>query len=95
MNPKQFEPSETEASSVGAVVCERTKLEGDPGKQVAVGTGTLESIPADLVRLYVLSSERSQRTRVRSSAGLPFSSHPLYCIGLSFHRLQRYGFARN
>lgn len=50
MSPKQFEPSELDSSSVGAVVCERTKLEGEAGKQVAVGTGALETIPAQLVR---------------------------------------------
>lgn len=53
VSPKSFEPSEDDASSVGSVVCERTKLEGDPGKQVAVGTGELETIPAQLVLVSI------------------------------------------
>jgi len=54
MSPKAFEASETDPSMVGAVVCERTKLEGDPGKQVAVGTGETERIPAQLVSFCVI-----------------------------------------
>jgi hypothetical protein len=50
MSPKQFEPSEADPSAVGSVVCERTELKGEPGKQSAVGTGQLETIPAQLVR---------------------------------------------
>lgn len=50
LNPVEFLPSESDPSSLGAVVCERTRLEGDAGKQVAVGTGQLETIPAQLVR---------------------------------------------
>ena len=53
LNPKSFEPSESHPSRVGAVLCERTRLEGEPGKQVAVGTGQEERIPANLVLLSV------------------------------------------
>ena len=49
MSPKLFQPSKSDPSTVGSVVCERTRLEGDPGQQVAVGTGQLETIPANLV----------------------------------------------
>lgn len=53
VSPKSFEPSEDDASSVGSVVCERTRLEGEPGKQVAVGTGELETIPAQSVLVSI------------------------------------------
>lgn len=49
LNPVRFEADESCPSRLGAVVCERTKLEGDPGKQVAVGTGQFETIQAQLV----------------------------------------------
>jgi adrenodoxin-NADP+ reductase len=54
LSPKEFLPCESESSSmVGAVVCERTRLEGEPGHQRAVGTGQLETIPADLVLISI------------------------------------------
>jgi adrenodoxin-NADP+ reductase len=49
LNPVRFKASEVDPTKLGAVVCERTKLEGEPGKQVAVGTGELETIRAQLV----------------------------------------------
>ena len=50
MSPNSFESSKSDPSRVGSVVCERTRLEGDPGRQVAVGTGQMEEMPAQLVR---------------------------------------------
>jgi adrenodoxin-NADP+ reductase len=34
-------------------VCERTKLEGEPGSQVAVGTGEFETVPAQLALISI------------------------------------------
>ena len=53
LSPTSFEPLESDASSVGAVLCERTRLDGEPGKQVAVGTGQEERIPAKLVLVSI------------------------------------------
>lgn len=49
MNPLRIEHTDQNYRQVGAVVFERTKLEGEPGMQKATGTGELESIHADLV----------------------------------------------
>mmetsp|Transcript_17323 Transcript_17323/g.27004 ORF Transcript_17323/g.27004 Transcript_17323/m.27004 type:complete len:498 (-) Transcript_17323:306-1799(-) len=49
LTPVEFLPRMDDPSRVGSVVLERTKLEGEPGKQVAVGTGVTEVIPADFV----------------------------------------------
>jgi len=53
MNPARFEGSETDPSKLGAVLCERTKLEGEPGSQVAVGTGEFETVPAQLALISI------------------------------------------
>lgn len=53
LNPARFEASETDPSKLGSVVCERTKLEGDPGSQAAVGTGEFETIPAQLALISI------------------------------------------
>lgn len=53
MNPVEFECHPEKETSVGAVRCERTRLEGGSGQQRAVGTGEFESIPADLVLLSI------------------------------------------
>ncbi len=53
MNPTQIAPHESNVSTVGHVVCERTRLEGDPGKQRPVGTGEMEELPADLVLVSI------------------------------------------
>ncbi|CAB9522373.1 Probable ferredoxin/ferredoxin--NADP reductase [Seminavis robusta] len=53
LSPKEFQPSDADPSAVGAVVCERTQLEGEPGKQRAVGTGQLETFPANLVLVSI------------------------------------------
>ena len=53
MNPVEFLPSEKDPALVGSVVCERTRLEGEPGKQGAIGTGDFETIPANLALLSI------------------------------------------
>eukprot|EP00977_Amphora_coffeiformis_P018177 scaffold6271_cov171-Amphora_coffeaeformis.AAC.3 len=53
MNPIGFEPHPENPTSLGAVLCERTRLEGEPGQQSAVGTGEFESIPADLALVSI------------------------------------------
>jgi adrenodoxin-NADP+ reductase len=58
LNPVRFEPSSQDPSRLGAVVCERTRLEGPAGSQNAVGTGELETIEAQLVRTVYSSSSR-------------------------------------
>ena len=53
LKPIRFEASKSDPSKLGAVVFERTKLEGEPGKQIAVGTGEHETISAQLVSAYL------------------------------------------
>ncbi|KAG7363803.1 pyridine nucleotide-disulfide oxidoreductase [Nitzschia inconspicua] len=48
LNPIRFEPRPSEKDVLGAVVCERTQLQGGTGKQSAVGTGEHVVLPADL-----------------------------------------------
>jgi adrenodoxin-NADP+ reductase len=50
LNPVRYEPQEGDPTSLGSVVCERTLLEGKPDEQKAVGTGTYETLAAQLVR---------------------------------------------
>lgn len=50
LNPVRYEPQEGDPTSLGYVVCERTLLEGKPDQQSAVGTGTYETLAAQLVR---------------------------------------------
>ena len=52
LNPIKFVPDKSESSRLGSVVCERTRLEGEPGHQVAVGTGEQETIQANLVGIF-------------------------------------------
>lgn len=49
MNPVRIEHNDQNLDRVSQIVFERTKLQGEAGKQQAVGTGGLETIPADLV----------------------------------------------
>jgi adrenodoxin-NADP+ reductase len=51
VSPIRFAPDEKDQRRLGSVVCERTRLEGDPGNQKAVGTGELESFAAQLVSI--------------------------------------------
>ena len=53
MHPVEFLPSKTDPALIGSVVCERTRLEGEAGKQSAVGTGEFETIPANLALLSI------------------------------------------
>jgi len=53
MSPTSWEPSEDDASKLGTLVCERTRLEGGAGKQKAIGTGELERIPARLALVSI------------------------------------------
>lgn len=53
MNPTQLAPHESNVSKVGHVVCERTRLEGEPGKQKPVGIREMEELPADLVLVSI------------------------------------------
>jgi hypothetical protein len=48
-NPIRFQADESDPSKLGSVVCERTRLEGEPGAQRAVGTGEEETLQAQLV----------------------------------------------
>jgi hypothetical protein len=49
MNPIRFESSVDDSNSLGRVVCERTQLVGETGKQSAQGMGVEEAFEADLV----------------------------------------------
>ena len=42
LNPTHFVPRKSDASRVGHVLCERTRLEGERGKQRPVGTGEFQ-----------------------------------------------------
>jgi len=53
MNPKRFEPDDSNKDRVGSVVCERTKLVGEPFHQQPIGTNETEIIPADLVLVSI------------------------------------------
>jgi hypothetical protein len=52
-NPIRFQADDddnSDPSKLKSVVCERTRLEGEPGAQQAVGTGEEETLQAQLVR---------------------------------------------
>lgn len=49
-NPIRFQAEESDPFKLGSVVCERTRLEGEPGAQRAVGSGEEETLQAQLVR---------------------------------------------
>jgi len=53
LNPVRFEALPNDSGSLGAVVCERTQLEGDTGQQKALGTGEFETIPAQLALISI------------------------------------------
>lgn len=53
LSPTELAPHANNESKVGHVLCERTRLEGDPGKQRPVGTGEMEELPADLVLVSI------------------------------------------
>jgi NADPH-dependent glutamate synthase beta subunit-like oxidoreductase len=53
LNSAKFEPSKDVEASLGAVVCERTRLKGEVGKQQATGIGEFETIPAQLALVSI------------------------------------------
>lgn len=53
LNPIKFIPDQDDPTRVGSLVCDRTELKGEPGKQVAVGTGETENISADVVLVSI------------------------------------------
>ena len=53
LNPVRFAPDKNNPTSLGSVVCERTRLEGDPGHQRGVGIGEHVVIPAQLALVSV------------------------------------------
>ena len=53
LNPVAWEAHPDNPRALGYVRCERTRLEGPPGQQVAVGTGEYERIRADLVLVSI------------------------------------------
>lgn len=53
LNPTSFESMVSNGNSLGALVCERTRLEGDAGRQKCVGTGTFVKIPASLALVSI------------------------------------------
>lgn len=53
LNPIQFVSSDKDPDSVGAIICERTILEGNPGQQRAVSAGIQYRIPAQLVLVSI------------------------------------------
>lgn len=53
LNPIRFEASGVDPATLGAVICERNRLEGEPGMQRAKGTGVFETIPAQLALVSI------------------------------------------
>jgi adrenodoxin-NADP+ reductase len=53
LNPVRFEPNVENKKELSALICERTKLEGEPGNQYARGTGEMVRIPAQLALVSV------------------------------------------
>lgn len=53
MNPIRFESDDSVIGRIGQVVCERTKLVGDPFYQQPIGTNETEVIPANLVLVSI------------------------------------------
>jgi adrenodoxin-NADP+ reductase len=53
LRPVSFEPNQADPAALGSLVCEQTRLEGDPGEQMAVGTGLFEELPAKLALVSV------------------------------------------
>ena len=53
LNPVEFKSDPNDPLKLGSVLCERTKLEGDAGKQAAVGTGEMEEISANMALVSI------------------------------------------
>lgn len=50
LNPVKFIPDPVDGTKLGSVLCEKCELQGGPFQQVAVGTGLMEELPANMVR---------------------------------------------
>ena len=53
LNPIKFIPDPNDETKLGSILCEKCELQGEPFQQVAVGTGKMEEIPANMVRHIV------------------------------------------
>lgn len=53
LNPVKFVADDVDQKSLSSVVCERTTLEGETGRQRSVGTGELETLQADLALVSI------------------------------------------
>ena len=53
LNPIRLEADPSDPTRLARVVCERTRLEGEAGQQKAVGTGEIETIPAQLALVSI------------------------------------------
>jgi len=53
MRPIEFLPHPSDPSRLGSILCERTELKGEPGKQTAVPTGEFREIPAAMALISV------------------------------------------
>ena len=53
LNPIEFKPHPLNPTKLGSIICERTRLEGHPGQQQAVGTGELIELPANLALVSI------------------------------------------
>jgi len=53
MRPIEFLPHPSDPSRLGSILCERTELKGEPGKQTAVPTGEFQEIPAAMALISV------------------------------------------
>jgi adrenodoxin-NADP+ reductase len=53
MNPIKFIPDANDSSRLGSVLCEVTRLRGEAHKQVAIGTGEMREIPAQMALVSI------------------------------------------
>ena len=50
LNPVKFIADHDDPAKLGSILCEKCQLQGEAFQQVAVGTGEMEEIPANMVR---------------------------------------------
>lgn len=55
LNPVKFVPHPDDENKLGSIVCEKCELKGEPFEQVAVGTGVMEEITANMVSESLVS----------------------------------------
>lgn len=53
LNPVKFIPDDNDDSRLGSILCEVTTLKGEAHKQVAVGTGEMTEIPAQMALVSI------------------------------------------